>query len=274
MLRALLTVIVVFLAWPACANDADDKVFSGPQPGERLAPFKVRGFFEPDAGKELDFVKQAGGKPILLVFVHDANRQSFRFTKTLTNYSIGVEGLHTGVVWLSDDVTEAENFLKRTGHALARKAPLGISLDGAEGPGVYGLNRNVTLTVLVGKDDKVTASFALIQPSVQADLTKVLKAIAEATGGESATLEDLMIVSHPKLQGSLFLLADRDAKAEDVDRQAAAIEALIKESEMARDELARVTSRMSSNSALSKQGSPKAQEYLKKWSKELNGSLR
>ncbi len=43
---------------------AQEKLFSGPQPGEKLAGFKVRGFFEPLAGKELDFVQQAGKKPI------------------------------------------------------------------------------------------------------------------------------------------------------------------------------------------------------------------
>src|SRR5687768_8646386 len=29
---------------------ADDPIFSGPQVGEKLASFKVRGFFEPNAG--------------------------------------------------------------------------------------------------------------------------------------------------------------------------------------------------------------------------------
>jgi hypothetical protein len=62
---------------------AQDKLFSGPQPGEKLANFKVRGFFEPNAGEELDFVQQAGKKPIVLVFIHDANRQSLRFTQVL-----------------------------------------------------------------------------------------------------------------------------------------------------------------------------------------------
>jgi hypothetical protein len=38
---------------------AQEKLFSGPQPGEKLTGFKVRGFFEPHAGKELDFVQQA-----------------------------------------------------------------------------------------------------------------------------------------------------------------------------------------------------------------------
>ena len=53
---------------------AQEPVFSGPQPGEKLPAFKVRGVFAPDAGKDLDFVNVARGKPIVLVFVHDLNR--------------------------------------------------------------------------------------------------------------------------------------------------------------------------------------------------------
>ena len=57
--------------------------------GEKLPPFRVRGVFDADAGKELDFVKQAAGKPIVLVFVHDLNRQSIGMTRALTAYTVG-----------------------------------------------------------------------------------------------------------------------------------------------------------------------------------------
>ena len=252
---------------------AQDKLFSGPQPGEKLAGFKVRGFFAPLAGQDVDFVQQAGDKPIVLVFIHDPNRQSLRFTQVLTNYSIGLEGVHTGVVWLSDDVTDAENFLKRSGHALARKAPTGISVDGREGPGAYGLNRNVTLTVLVGKENQVTANFALVQPSIQADLPKVLESIAKAVGEEAAALEDLLIVSNYKLQGPLSLLADADAKDEDVDRNAATIDALAKQDDTAGKELGRVTKRLLSTGMLSKRGTARAQEHFKRWAKQYGGNV-
>ena len=70
--------------------------------------------------------------------------------------------------------------------------PIGISVDGAEGPGAYGLNRNVTLTVLAGKGGTVTANYALVQPSVQADAPKILAEVAELVGGEVPPLEELM----------------------------------------------------------------------------------
>ncbi len=53
---------------------AGDKVFSGPQVGEKPPVFKVRGVFDTDAGTETDFVAKSNGKPIVLIFVHDLNR--------------------------------------------------------------------------------------------------------------------------------------------------------------------------------------------------------
>jgi uncharacterized protein (TIGR00369 family) len=46
------------------------------------------------------------------------------------------------------------------------------------------LNRNVTLTVIVAKDQVVTANFPLVQPSVQADAPKIsVVALADSACG-------------------------------------------------------------------------------------------
>src|SRR5688500_6248774 len=101
-------------------SEKQPAIFSGPQVGEKLAPFKVRGAFDAEAGKELDFVKQANGKPIVLIFVHEANRPSLGLTRVLTGYTVSraKDGLVTGVVMLSDDATKAEELAKRTRHAM------------------------------------------------------------------------------------------------------------------------------------------------------------
>src|SRR5262245_39516122 len=162
-----------------CMLQAQDQIFSGPQVGVKLAPFTVRGVFDDDAGKDLDFVTQSAGRPIVLIFVHDANRPSIAMTRLLSAYTANraKDGLATGVVWLTDDASEAEMALKRMRHALAQDAPIGISVDGREGPGSYGLNRNVTRTILIGKEGKVTANYALVQPSLQADLPKIIDSV-------------------------------------------------------------------------------------------------
>ena len=269
-MRKCVTLPLVLAAMVLGQVRADDPLFSGPQIGEKLASFKVRGFFEPNGGKELDFVKQAAGKPIVLIFIHDANRPSLRMTQVLSNYTVelAAQGLVTGVVWLADDVTEAENRLKRSGHALTKEAPTGITLDGTEGPGSYGLNRNVTLTILIGKEGRVTANFALVQPSIQADLPKILQEIAKVTDGKPATLEDLLIVPNARLQYSLGQLVLKSAKPEAIDAEATKIVAEVKRDEEARKELGRVASRLVESGRLAQHGTPKAQEYLRKWAQE------
>ena len=58
------------------------------------------------------------------------------------------------------------------------KSPIGISLDGKEGPGSYGLNREVMITVLVAKENKVTANFAILSPN-ETDAPKIKAAADE-----------------------------------------------------------------------------------------------
>lgn len=279
MLRLLLP---VFLLLPPFAT-AQDKVFSGPQAGEKLPAFKVRGVFDDAAGKDFDFVTQAKGKPIVLVFVHDFNRPSASMTRVLMEYAAtrAKDGLVSGVVWLTDDATEAEATLKRSRHALP-KVPLGISPDGKEGPGSYGLNRGMTLTILVGKEGKVTANFALVQPSIQADLPKVLEAIVKVAGGKAPKLEDLPGVKEmlrpatkgpdAKLTGLLRALIQKTAKAEDVDATAKSIEEYVKTDEAARKEIGRIAKTIVEGGKLENYGTEKAQEYLRKWAKAYGGS--
>jgi hypothetical protein len=280
MTRLLIAVTLILFA-PVLL--ADDPVFSGPQVGEKLPPLKVRGVFDADAGKEFDFVKRAEGKPIVLVFVHEMNRPSMGLTRTLSTYtaSRAKDGLHTGIVWLSDDATEAENTLKRIRYALAKDAPIGISTDGKEGPGAYGLNRNTTLTILVGKEGKVTANFALVQPSLQADLPKILKEVVRVAGGEMPKLESLpgmkaeqkeRATGDPKLPGLLRAVIQKTASKEDVDKAASAVERYVKVNDAARKEVGRIARTIIEGGKLDNYGTAPAREYLRKWAKEYGSA--
>ena len=55
----------------------------------------------------------------------------------------------------------------------------------------------MTVTVLVAKDDKVTANFALVQPSVAVDAPKIIEAIVGAVGGKAPTAEELQKLIAP-----------------------------------------------------------------------------
>ena len=165
MRRPLLAAFCVLLA---TAGHADDPVFSGPQVGEPLVSFKIMAVYDASAGEELDPIAEIDGKPSLLVFVHKLTRPGIALTRAITSYAHEQhdKGVMSGIVWLQDDKAKAEEYLTRARKSLNLKVPVGVSVDGGEGPGAYGLNRNVELTILVAKDNKVAANFALVQPSV------------------------------------------------------------------------------------------------------------
>ena len=173
---------------------SDEPLFSGPQVGEKIANFEARVGFGDDAGKTLDVLKGVDASPVLLVFVHQVNRPSVAMTRLLVNYANTKkeDGLKSRLVFLAADSTETEAWLNRARHALPKGVVPFISTDGTEGPGAYGLNRNITLTILVAKEGEVTANFPLTQPSIQVDAPKIGHAIVKVLGGETApTLKEM-----------------------------------------------------------------------------------
>lgn len=284
-------------------GETGEAIFSGPQVGEELAPFLVQGVFDEDAGKEFNYVELANGQPVVLIFIHDVNRQSISLARILSTYtnSRAGDGLVTGMILLNDDVTEAESLLKRMRHAIgpvkasiaparntsANESPnrieyatVAASIDGREGPGSYGLNRNVTLTILVGNENKVTGTFALIQPSLQVDLPKILESVVAVVGGEVPRLEDLEGMpatmkqrdsksKAPDMRPLLAPLIRRDATEEQVVEAAAKVEAAAANDQMIRGEVGRIANTIIDAGKLEDYGTPKCQEYLKKWAQEF-----
>ena len=60
----------------ASTKSDEPKVFSGPQPGEKIPGFKVAGVYDDQAGKEFDWVEQTDGKPLVMIIVHKLTRPS------------------------------------------------------------------------------------------------------------------------------------------------------------------------------------------------------
>jgi hypothetical protein len=261
------SLLILFSPWLS----AQDPVFSGPQKGESIRPFAV------------DYVKQALGKPLLLVFVHEINRPSIALVRNLTAYSakrVG-DGLHTGVIMLSDDASDTEKRFQQMKHALHAETPTGVSLAGKEGPGSYGLNRQVSLTILLSKDDKVVANYALVQPSLQVDLPKIVKSIIEVVGGTMPTMEDLVgkeamksmqgdrnATAAPDVSGLVRPLIQKSASEEQVTQLAEKIEKAMQADEAVRREIYRIATAVTGGGKLDNYGTPKAQEYLLKWAQE------
>lgn len=185
------------LSMPAMCHSADP-VFSGPQIGESLAPFKVTSVYGDSAGREVDPVKLAGDKANMLVFVHKLTRPGIALTRSLTGYakSQSGQGAVSAIVWLDDDQAAAEQYLKRAKKSLNFSVPVGVSIDGVEGPGAYGLNRNVELTVIIAKDSKVTANFALVQPSVT-EASKIASELAKLVGQPVPVQAEMEKLAYP-----------------------------------------------------------------------------
>lgn len=174
------------------AAEADDPVFSGPQVSEALTPFKALAFSGPRAGHEVEWPGEFAGKPTVLVFVHEITRPALQLIRPVDHYAAKWAdlGLHGRVVWLTDDPAQTRQFLERAKNSLNLKLPVVIAHGGVEGPGNYGLNRNVTLTILVANAGKVTANFAIVQPN-ETDAPKVLAAVAKLVNKPAPTPEEI-----------------------------------------------------------------------------------
>lgn len=274
---------------------SQEPIYSGPQVGEQTGPFTMTLALGDSAGKTFDPIEKAQGKPTLLVFIHDVNRQSISMTRILTKYahSRAKDGLQTSVILLSDDATGAQNNLKRMQHALTPDVPTGVSPDGREGPGSYGLNRAVQLTILVANKNRVVANYALVQPSLQVDLPKVVSSIVSQVGGPEPKLSDLLEAggvmqdrnggtrpadeSKPdpdRIRSLVRPLIQLDADIKQVDQAAEAIEQAIAQSPAIQKEIGRIASTIVSSGKLENYGTPHAQTYLKRWAQKYGQPVK
>ncbi len=262
------------------AQDSDEEpIFSGPQVGETLPPLPARYVFDRQAGEEFDPVAKADGKPLLVIFVHDVTRPSVGLTRAVAEYAASrkKDGLETAVIFLGDDATETEEMMKRARHALPQGGEVGISTDGLEGPGAYGLDRKMSLTVLVAKEGKVTANFALVQPSMAVDAPKIAGAIVELVGGEVPKFAQPGVmrdgVSDDEFRALLSPLIQRDATDDEVDAAAARIKQAWARNPAIKSRVGEVASRIVTAGVLENYGTPRAQDHLTIWAAEYDTEM-
>jgi len=166
----------------AAGLQAADTVYSGPQPGEKTTPFKTWAVTGNSEGKERDPVAENAGAPTALVFIHTVERSLLPLLRAVDQYGFERKDLlKTEVIFLYGDRLEGEQRVKTVTRSLQLHSQSSLSLDGAEGPGNYGLNKECMMTIIAAKDNKVTASFALVQPGI-ADAPRVLEALAKTCG--------------------------------------------------------------------------------------------
>ncbi|GAB5405136.1 MAG: hypothetical protein Aurels2KO_33670 [Aureliella sp.] len=173
------------------------KIFSGPQVGEKLGEFPVWEIPSGDSdSKKVDLREIAGKTPLTIAVMHGKTRPAFMMWRALNAYGqkLGNGKMRVFCVMLSDDRSSEDQWLRGI---RKRQFPKGgdfaIADGGLEGPGAIGLNRTASMTILVVKDGKVTANYALTQVTAQVDAPKILESIAKAAGEKNApSLKDLL----------------------------------------------------------------------------------
>ena len=177
---------------PTGFNKSEESpLFSGPQPGDHLPPLKATGIRGKFADKEFDVIAEADGKPLVL-FVQDDNGVGVRgligTSRALLDIANKSEKeIRTSVVFLDNDPGALSKWIKEFEAHVPKEVLLGISPDGGEGPGSYGLNRNAAMMILVAKGGKVIHNFAFQQRMLYLD-PHVLGAMADVMGVEYETM--------------------------------------------------------------------------------------
>lgn len=236
---------------------------SGPQVGDKLGDFKVHGVSGPEAGKEFMFLGQIKDKPALVIFVHKITRPGLQFLRPVDDYASKEDKLAAHIVWLTGDKgdkDETEKFLDRAKNSLNLQTPVSICLEGNEGPAAYGLNDMVAITVLVTKEGKVVANFALVDPNGN-DARPVKAAVAKVLGKE-APKDDAE--AKTELQPLLRRLLAQDIDEAGVTRTIAAIKKWAGEDADRRQQLQRTVRRVLGQNL----GNETAQKALKKLAEE------
>lgn len=172
-------------------NAKGEVVYSGPQPGERLPAFNATGIRGDRDGEEFNPVSIADGGPLVLIFQDNSvvgQKGLLLCGQALARIAErSPDGLHVSATFLVDDRTTGLLFEYDFMDKIDEVIEMSVSPDRRDGPGIYGLNRNVGMTIIVAKDSRVLHNFVFIQPMLYPD-PHVFGAIAEAIGVERETV--------------------------------------------------------------------------------------
>lgn len=204
MIKNLTNSWIALVVMGACSTtsvQAQDTVFSGPQMGEATTPFKSVWIVGENAGQERDLIEENKGAPTTIVFIHTLERSMVPLMRVVDAYGKKAqEKLKTEFVFLAEErITGMQRYSAALG-SLRPNAKATLSVDGIEGPGNYGLNKDCMMTILVAKENRVHANFALTQPGI-ADAEKVIGAMAKLIGDENPpTAEELRAMVGPGMR--------------------------------------------------------------------------
>ena len=165
----------------AAAGAFQDEQFSGPLPGEPIVGFEAVGMNGELRDEVRDYVADFAGATTVWCFIHEVSRATSRTIRALDAACVERKdaGLETLFVLLGKDQDETERYGLELPGLLEVQSPLAVSLDGHEGPGAWGLNREMSLTVIVTRGDITVASFPLLTTNAT-DVPHVMAAVDDA----------------------------------------------------------------------------------------------
>lgn len=213
-MKRLLSIVTITIGVIVTQGFAQD-IVTGPPTGTALTPVMGYGAGGPHPGpfdgRELDVAAEIGDGPGALLFVHEITRNILPVVRGLdiTANRFAIKSFKSFTLLLHADRSEAESRLKAVNGSLKLRNPMLLSLDGAEGPGNYALNRKATLSLILVNHGKVVRSVALTDVN-QEDVGKLSEWVEELTGpipSNPAELRGLVEAGLPKDTESLRKLA-------------------------------------------------------------------
>jgi len=172
-----------------------ERFYSGPQPGEKLRGFTVIPLKRNHLEEEFDPVAAGLGKPHFLIFIDDSDIGegigAFMNAACMVD-KLSQTGLAASVVILSHDrkseiqfTTMNEGFWKFFNSVYR----IGYSPDGRDGPGAYGLNRNLPMTIILADaEGKVIYNFPFLDIPPDVPNPHVLGGMAGAVAEDRETV--------------------------------------------------------------------------------------
>ncbi len=170
-----------------------EPVFSGPQPGEKVVGFQATSLAGENKGQAVDPIA-AADRSAQVLFFQDDTGVAIRGLLGVVDAIEAIDqkadaDLQVVCVFLSDDPDAIAQRFARAFPIMQRRGVdvIAVSKDGRDGPGAYGLNRNIAQTIILAKDGKVTRNFVFRQGLLYLD-PHVMGGIAELVDEDRETV--------------------------------------------------------------------------------------
>lgn len=142
---------------------------SGPAAGTDVPALPVYGVTGDVQSATVDYAAQRGARPTLYCFIPKEkwSRPTARLLIRLDEQLGGAAAEGAVVaVWVTDDPAASRDYLPRAQQSLQlSRTALTVYEANASGPGEWGINTDVDLTVVAAREGRVLKSFALVSPN-------------------------------------------------------------------------------------------------------------